>query len=119
MFAILPNIHQDNMDPINEYLSSVYDFIVTLQTAVTPCSISEGLQEKFRSYVEAEEEKLKTALEKVKYDIDAPDTLALITGPGRIDQVRGTFSYDSSYSSLRHFLLVCSPTALHFAQAPF
>lgn len=87
MFAILPNIPKGNMPEINEYLSTVYSYIVTLQMAVKPCSLSDGLREKFETYVEAEEARLEANLETVKYDIDAPDTLALITGPGRIEQV--------------------------------
>jgi hypothetical protein len=88
MFAILPMILKANMDSINEYLSSVYNGIATLHTGVTPCDITDWLQEKFQSYVEAEEERLQKALERVKYNIDAPDTLALITGPGRFERVR-------------------------------
>ena len=87
MFAILPKIPKENVNSINEYLQSVYPGIVTLQMSVTPCSIGEGLQAKFKSYVEAEESRMKRALEQVEYHIDATDTLALITGPGRIEQV--------------------------------
>ena len=87
MFAILPNIHKDNVNSINDYLQSIYPGIVTLQMSVTPCSISEGLQAKFKSYVEAEESRLKESLEQVEYHIDAMDTLTLITGPGRIERV--------------------------------
>ena len=47
-----------------------------------------SLQERFKSYVEAEEEWLHEGLETVRYDINAMDTLLLVTGPGRIEKVR-------------------------------
>ncbi|KAJ7757039.1 hypothetical protein B0H16DRAFT_1885755 [Mycena metata] len=69
MFAILPNIL-----PVNK--SSVD----------TTCTVNEPLQAKFKSFVEAEETRLRANLEAVQYDIDAYDTLELVTGPGRIDR---------------------------------
>ena len=48
---------------------------------------SDYLEERFRSYVETEEERLRDGLETVKYAIDGMDTLSLITGQGRIEKV--------------------------------
>lgn len=89
MFSVLPKIPKSNMDGINQYLLSVFPGIVTLQIAVKPWSLSEELQAKFKRYAEEEEARLKGNLEAVMYNIDAPDTLALVTGLGRIDQVGG------------------------------
>jgi hypothetical protein len=68
--------------------SSLLDNGVTsLESAVNPCFVNEGLQEKFNSYVEAEEARLRGNLEAVDYDLDAANTLSLVTGDGRIERV--------------------------------
>ncbi|KAK0496681.1 hypothetical protein EDD18DRAFT_1105041 [Armillaria luteobubalina] len=43
---------------------------------------------KFLPYVQGEEKKLKDQLEAFQYNIDAPDTLLLITGPGRLERAK-------------------------------
>jgi len=45
------------------------------------------LREKIRPYVVQEEARIKNNLVSVAFDIDAPNTLSLITGPGRIERV--------------------------------
>ncbi|KAF8581694.1 hypothetical protein K439DRAFT_202072 [Ramaria rubella] len=100
MFTLLPKILPANLPSANEYLSSVYVDITSLQNAVGPSYLSDALQTKFKSYIEAEEERLKGNLEAIHYDIDASDTLALITGPGRIER----FVFPLLYLLLkRHF----------------
>ncbi len=47
---------------------------------------------KFLPYVEDEEKRLKRQLEKLKYSIDASDSLLLITGPGRLERVGRSLS---------------------------
>jgi hypothetical protein len=86
MFAILPAIHAANRSSVNEYLGTVYKDVTSLESSVNECFINDGLQSRFKSYVEAEEARLKGNLEAVDYDIDAMDTLALVTGPGRIER---------------------------------
>lgn len=51
-------------------------------------AVNDALQEKFRSFVEDEEARLERNLDAVDYDIDAADTLVLVTGEGRIEKVR-------------------------------
>ncbi|KAJ7177952.1 hypothetical protein C8R46DRAFT_667658 [Mycena filopes] len=86
MFAILPKILPVNKSLVNSYLSEIYEGIYTVVGSVNGCAIDTGLQERFRPYVEAEEARLRANLEAVEYDLDAADTLALITGAGRIDR---------------------------------
>jgi hypothetical protein len=88
MFAIMPSILPANRAYANEYLDLCYQGITSLESAIGPCFITESLQEKFRSYVEAEENRLRHNLKAVRFDIDARDTLELIMGPGRIERVR-------------------------------
>ncbi|KAJ7461994.1 hypothetical protein FB451DRAFT_1267439 [Mycena latifolia] len=86
MFAIMPHVLPQNRAYANEYLDLVYRGVTSLESAIGPCFITESLQEKFRSYVEAEENRLRENLRAVRYDIDARDTLELVMGPGRIER---------------------------------
>jgi hypothetical protein len=87
MFAILPKIKPLNRSSVNEYLGSIYTSVTSLQEGVSDCIVNEALQDKFNSYIEAEEARLQGNLEAVDYDLDAADTLVLVTGQGRIDKV--------------------------------
>ncbi|KAJ6560234.1 hypothetical protein B0H19DRAFT_1146862 [Mycena capillaripes] len=86
MFAIMPSILPENKGYANEYLDLCYRGITSLESAIAPCFITESLQEKFRSYVEAEENRLRDNLRDVRFDIDARDTLELVMGRGRIER---------------------------------
>ncbi|KAJ7481633.1 hypothetical protein FB451DRAFT_1236685 [Mycena latifolia] len=86
MFAILPRISPVNKSSVNTYLETVYQQVYTLAASINACYVNEALQERFATYVEAEEARLRANLEAVQYDIDALDTLALVTGEGRIDR---------------------------------
>lgn len=59
----------------------------TLQCSLNACIANDALQARFQSYVDAEELRLKTNLEAIRYDIDGLDALALVTGSGRIEKV--------------------------------
>lgn len=87
MFALRLNVLPANRASVNKYLDTIYHGVTTLHSALNPCYINESLQEKFNSYVEAEETRLRGNLEAISYDIDAPNTLSLITGEGRIERV--------------------------------
>ena len=90
MFAIRPQIHPANRHAVNKYLQTIWKKISTLSNSVIRTTQPESLQERFKSYVEAEEQRLREGLETAKYDIDATDTLLLVTGPGRIEKVSRT-----------------------------
>ncbi len=87
MFAIRPHIHPANRNAVNKYLSNVWKKVATLTDSLVRWSWSDELKGRFISYVDAEEQRLREGLETFKYDIDAMDTLTLITGPGRIEKV--------------------------------
>ncbi|KAI0360921.1 hypothetical protein OH77DRAFT_1418971 [Trametes cingulata] len=86
MFALLPRIRPENKKFAYDYLCSVWQPIVTLTAAFNGAIAPDIVSQTFRSYVEAEEERLRQSLETVRYNIDALDTLRLITGPGRIEK---------------------------------
>ena len=95
MFAIRPYIHPANRHAVDKYLQTVWHKITTLTLSFVNANQPDSLQERFRSYVEAEEKRLREGLETVRYDIDAMDTLLLVTGPGRIEKVVGGLVFSS------------------------
>ena len=88
MFAMRPKIHNANTEAVQKYLLTVYRRATTLTSSFICTYQDDSLKARFQSYVDAEEQRLREGLETVRYDIDAMDTLTLITGPGRIEKVR-------------------------------
>ncbi|KAI1785889.1 hypothetical protein LXA43DRAFT_99677 [Ganoderma leucocontextum] len=86
MFAILSHIHPMNRNTVDRYLRAVWQNICTLTSSFHCTYQGDLLEERFKSYVDAEEQRLREALEAVKYKIDAMDALVLVTGPGRIEK---------------------------------
>ena len=97
MFAIRPQIHPANRNAVDKYLQTVWQKLTTLTSSFICTYQSDALQDRFKSYVEEEEQRLREGLETVKYDIDAMDTLLLITGPGRIEKASDVL-VDGRYS---------------------
>ena len=87
MFAVLPKVRPENRHAVNGYLLQIYEPVTTLQCSVNACPSNDALRARFKIYVDSEEERLTANLQAVNYDIDEMDTLALVTGPGRIDKV--------------------------------
>ncbi|KAJ6511394.1 hypothetical protein C8R47DRAFT_732752 [Mycena vitilis] len=86
MFGIISKILPANKSSVDAYLTSIYEGVYTLTASVNGCWANESLNEKFASYIEAEEARIRGNLEAVQYDIDASDTLELVTGAGRIER---------------------------------
>ncbi|KAI0762326.1 hypothetical protein C8Q74DRAFT_143012 [Fomes fomentarius] len=86
MFTIKSLVLPANRRFVEKYLDSVWSLVTELTTGFRRAEWSDALRERFQSYVLAEEEKMREQLEIVRYDIDAADTLLLITGPGRIEK---------------------------------
>lgn len=85
MFAILPNILPGNINAVNAYLDAVHHTAIDLYSSINTCDTA--LDPRFERFLDAEEARLKKNLEAVKYNLDGTDTLLLITGYGRIEQV--------------------------------
>ncbi|KAI0708178.1 hypothetical protein C8T65DRAFT_211601 [Cerioporus squamosus] len=86
MFSIRPLVHPANRNAVDQYLRSVWKTVCTLTLSLVPANYPDSLRERFKSYVDSEEQRLREGLETVKYDIDAMDTLSLIMGPGRVEK---------------------------------
>jgi hypothetical protein len=85
-----------NREAVDRYLVYIFEVVHTLTTAVLSQSSSpspspssgSGEPKRFKSYLEAEETRLRNNLRAVDYIIDGTDTLPLIAGVGRIEKVR-------------------------------
>jgi len=82
--AVLP----PNRETVDDYFSCVWETVHTLTSTVLSLGCVDADYEKFTSYLEAEEARLGNNLQAVDYVIDGIDTLALVTGGGRIEKVR-------------------------------
>ncbi|KAI0653783.1 hypothetical protein C8Q70DRAFT_1059002 [Cubamyces menziesii] len=86
MFAVKPHVLPANRRSVELYLDQIWSPITALTTGFRRADRNDNLDDRFRDYASAEECRLRDALERVRYDIDAPDILQLVTGPGRIEK---------------------------------
>ncbi|KAF8214062.1 hypothetical protein K438DRAFT_995547 [Mycena galopus ATCC 62051] len=86
MFALRLHALPANRASVNKYLDSIYRGVTTVTSALNPCLVNDALQQKFQSYVDAEEARIRGNLQAISYDIDAINTLYLIAGQGRIER---------------------------------
>ncbi|GBE88956.1 hypothetical protein SCP_1403640 [Sparassis crispa] len=94
MFAIKEEVYATNGPYVDEYLHTVWAGITSLTCSMRPMTSSDNLQARFKSRMDAEEERIRTNLEAVRYNINDMETLSLITGPGTIEKVRAFSSID-------------------------
>lgn len=57
-------------------------------------TVPEHVEDKFKEYVEYEEERMRQNLQGVKYEVDGPETVYGIVGPGRIEKVSLSYLLD-------------------------
>lgn len=90
MLSALRNALLVNRGSLDRYLGSeAFRRVEYIINSLNPLANRDdpSLLEKFRSHVISEEIRLSDNLRKFGYEIDAPDTLALVAGPGRIEKV--------------------------------
>jgi hypothetical protein len=100
--AVLP-INRQNVDCY--LVTKSMDRIELLLHSVTPYRgrNAADLRERVKPYVVQEEEQIGGNLEAIKYEIDAQNTLTLITGQGHIERVGTYFSFSPYLLSVRTF----------------
>ncbi|TBU41129.1 hypothetical protein BD309DRAFT_868889 [Dichomitus squalens] len=86
MFAVKSHVLPANRRFVERYLDSVWSLITELTTGFRRAEWNDAMRENFQSYVVDEENRMRERLETIRYDIDAADTLILVTGPGRIEK---------------------------------
>ncbi|THH03624.1 hypothetical protein EW146_g10379, partial [Bondarzewia mesenterica] len=86
MDSLRPDILPVNRQSVDKYYgtvwTSLYPLIATASLSDTNYSAH---QDKFEDFVHSEEARLHTNLNRLQYIIDGPETLPLVTGPGRIE----------------------------------
>lgn len=89
MFSIRPHVLPRNKAAVDRYLRNVWKGVGTLtySFANVTAGYPRPLRERFNSYVDSEEDRLRERLNAIGYNIDALDTLRLVTGPGRVEKV--------------------------------
>ena len=84
---MVSHILPENRKRVDYYLSHVWRFVAEITTALEYANdVPEHLGEKFTKYVTSEEARIRSNLDKVKFDIDAVDTVQLVVG-GKIEKV--------------------------------
>lgn len=71
-----------NKSFIDEYLDTAWPIVIPLTDAVDRFDAPDPLLEKFREYIDAQEDTLRSRLDKIHYIVDSSDTVvqALIRG---------------------------------------
>ncbi|CDO69805.1 hypothetical protein BN946_scf184803.g3 [Trametes cinnabarina] len=81
MFAVKSHVLPANRRAVERYLDQVWSPITELTTAFRRAERNDVVEDRFRDYADAEEDRLREGLMGVKYDIDAADTLQLYLFP--------------------------------------
>lgn len=88
MYRRLDEVLPENRARLNEYLDawSIRNVELIVRSTDTHCVDDPKISQNVGSHTIDEEVRMDKVLQSVQYEIDAPDTLALITGPGRIER---------------------------------
>ena len=87
MFHLRGQVKPANRAAVDQYLLTIWESVMTFTHSFQKHGGSDSLRAKFKPYVAAEEDRLRRNMEEIRYVIDDQDTVALITGPGRIEMV--------------------------------
>ena len=82
----LPHVLPLNRSAVDEYLRNTWTQTLKLILGIRS-ETSWILEGRFQDYFELEERRIRARLELIKYRIDAPETIALVLGPGRLEKV--------------------------------
>jgi hypothetical protein len=88
MFQLRDEVQPANRHNVDEYLLTIWESVMTLTHSMQKYDGPEGPKARFEPYAKMEEERLRTNLEDIRYQIDDFATVSLVTGPGRIEIVR-------------------------------
>ena len=87
---ILPTVLPRNRYAADNYFASIwwiYAIITGFQEGEMTSFEHTAERERFQEYIDFEETRIHNHLEKIKYHIDASDTLTLVVGHGRLEKV--------------------------------
>lgn len=88
MFALRKHILPLNRAIVEHYLDKIWLPAVRITESLAPANgVPEHVTTRFESYARAEESRLKENLRGIGYDIDAPETINMVIGQGKIEKV--------------------------------
>ncbi|KAH9948257.1 hypothetical protein B0H21DRAFT_847639 [Amylocystis lapponica] len=86
MFTLKATVHDANRRSVDKYLDDIWMIVERVVMSLRGNHEGDALQERFQSYVDSEEERIKKNLESIQYNIADLETLTLVTGQGRIEK---------------------------------
>ena len=95
-----------NRKAADQYLKTTWVRTLKLTQKVSTHS-DWAMADNFRDYYEYEEQRLRSNLERIKYHIDASDTVSLVLGSDRLEAVCSTTSLLTSSRVLSNDRLCC------------
>ena len=117
MFDLRDQVLPVNRGYVDYYLRQTWgiasELAKSLQAPVT--TIPDYAEEKFKEYVQYEEDRIRKNLSGIKYDIDALETVYGVVGPGRIEKVRPKQSWTQTCDAHNKFTLACSHPHVSYA----
>ncbi|KAH9891323.1 hypothetical protein C8Q73DRAFT_747277 [Cubamyces lactineus] len=81
----LPHVLPLNRSAVDEYLRNTWTQTLKLILGIRS-ETSWILEGRFQDYLELEEQRIRSHLELIRYHIDAPETISLVLGPGRLEK---------------------------------
>ncbi|OSX57145.1 hypothetical protein POSPLADRAFT_1050210 [Postia placenta MAD-698-R-SB12] len=83
---IAPAFREANCRSVDHYLEVVWSGTIMLTRALQKVHVEDSLLARFQSYIDSEEDRMKSNLEHIKYHIDGMHTLLQVMGSGRIER---------------------------------
>ena len=105
MEGVRTTVLPPNRKGADRYFGVVWNVVHSLTYSVLSLDCSDSVladSGKFKLHLETEEARLENNLRAVNYVIDGTDTLALITGGGRIEKVRIGNAISTIHGSCQH-----------------
>jgi hypothetical protein len=82
-----------NKRSVTDYIERTEQHVTALTSVIERYdSAPSWLEEQFADYIKVREDLLKKRLEKIQYDIDAPEKVSSVLGAARIEEVCGSWS---------------------------
>ncbi|PCH42594.1 hypothetical protein WOLCODRAFT_102390 [Wolfiporia cocos MD-104 SS10] len=86
MYNIIPTVHETNRQNVHDYYAVIWFVVTQITSSLVPAEVPDTVKAKFEDYVDAQEQRIRRNFKDIHYHIDDHSTLALTTGPGRIEQ---------------------------------
>ena len=88
MHGALSKLLPENQPLAIQYLEIVWPKVSQYVYSLNRIDVPTNTGGKFRTYVAGEEERLRTRLKEINYNIKDMESCYLVTGPGSIEKVR-------------------------------